>query len=51
MDRETAYAHLAQELGLDRDACHMSLMDTETARRVPAAVDVIRASFERDRFR
>jgi hypothetical protein len=44
MDREAAYVRLAEELGIDRDACHMGLMDTEMARRVPATVKVIRAS-------
>lgn len=43
MDREAAYALLAQELGIDRNACHMGLMDTEMARRIPAAVKVIRS--------
>jgi len=50
MDREAAYARLAQELGIDRDACHMGLMDTEIAKRVPAAVKAIRASLTRERL-
>src|SRR5438067_898121 len=43
VDRDTAYELLAQELGIERDACHMSLMDAEVARRVPRAVKAIRA--------
>nr|WP_157196590.1 zinc-finger-containing protein [Methylobacterium sp. 88A] len=49
MDRETAYERLAQELGIERGACHMSKMDVETARRVPPAVKLIRASLPRNR--
>lgn len=49
MDREAAYDRLAQELGIERDACHMSQMDVETARRVPPAVKIIRASLPRSR--
>lgn len=45
--REAAYMRLAQELGIAPELCHMSLMDTETARRVPAAVRAIRASLSR----
>lgn len=44
VDRDTAYELLAQELGIERDACHMSQMDFEVARRVPRAVKAIRAS-------
>lgn len=44
VDRESAYKLLAQELGIERDACHMSLMEAEVARRVPRAVKAIRAS-------
>lgn len=47
MDREAAYERLAQELGIEREACHMSKMDVEMARRVPPAVKVIRASLPR----
>lgn len=47
MDRETAYMRLAQELGIDRDACHMGLMDAEMAKRVPAAVKAIRSRYDR----
>lgn len=43
IDREVAYAMLAQELGIERDACHMRLMDAEVARRVPRAAKAIRA--------
>lgn len=43
VDREIAYELLAQELGIERDTCHMSLMDAEVARRVPHAVEAIRA--------
>lgn len=35
--RSRAYALLAQELGIRPDACHMKLMDKETAWRVPEA--------------
>jgi len=47
MDREDAYVRLAQELGIDRADCHMSMMDTEMARRVPIAVKAIRLSLGR----
>lgn len=44
VDREIAYELLARELGIERDACHMSLMGAEVALRVPRAVKSIRAS-------
>ncbi|MHB2211492.1 zinc-finger-containing protein [Methylobacterium sp. CM6257] len=44
LDRDTAYELLARELGIERDACHMSRMDFEVARRVPRAVKAIRAA-------
>lgn len=43
VDRDTAYELLAQELGIERDSCHMSQMDFEVARLVPRAVKAIRA--------
>lgn len=39
--RGEAYKHLASEMGLTRDQCHMKVMDEFTARRVPAAVQRI----------
>lgn len=50
VDRETAYELLAQELGIERDACHMRLMEAEVARRVPRAVKAIRASLAAETF-
>lgn len=44
LERDTAYELLARELGIERDACHMSQMEFEVARRVPRAVKAIRAS-------
>ena len=41
VDRNSAYALLARELDLDPSACHMKLMDKETAHRVPAATHEI----------
>lgn len=41
VDRDTAYELLAQELGIQREACHVSLMEAEIARRVPRAVKAI----------
>ncbi|NEU14433.1 hypothetical protein G3T14_20225 [Methylobacterium sp. BTF04] len=41
LEREAAYVRLAQELGIERDACHMSSMDAEIAKRVPAVVKEI----------
>jgi hypothetical protein len=44
VDRDTAYELLAHELGIARDACHMSQMEFEVARRVPRAAKTIRAT-------
>ncbi len=43
LDRDEAYQRLALELGIDPEKAHMTAMDAETARRVPAAVRVIGA--------
>ena len=34
MSRNAAYRWLAEELGMNREDCHMSLFDEETCRRV-----------------
>lgn len=47
LQREVAYVWLAQELGIERDLCHMSLMDTETAQHALKAAKAIRASLEK----
>lgn len=46
MTRSAAYRALSRELGLTKDECHMKLMDKDTARRVPAACEVIRAAVQ-----
>lgn len=42
MKRKHAYKRLAQLLGIPRQECHISLMDRDTAERVPFLVDQIR---------
>lgn len=42
--RSNAYKRLAAELGMTREECHISLMNEEQAKRVPPAVERIRAS-------
>lgn len=44
MPRGKAYALLREAMGLTKEQCHMKLMDRETAERVPAAVESIRAN-------
>ena len=43
LDRGVAYSLLAEHLGISVDECHMASMDSETARRVPDIVEIIRA--------
>lgn len=43
VSRSKAYRLLSEELNLTRDECHMSLMDEETALRVPEAAGRIKA--------
>jgi hypothetical protein len=43
MKRSRAYALLVEELDIPAKECHMALMDEETARRVPPAVERIKA--------
>lgn len=42
LSRTAAYQALAAELGIAKEACHMKLMDRETAEAVPLAVKKIR---------
>lgn len=43
LSRAQAYKRLAEELGIARRDCHISLMDEATASRVPNAAQRIRA--------
>ena len=44
MTRSKAYKLLADKLGLHITKCHMKIMDTDTALKVPAAVLEIKAA-------
>lgn len=43
LSRSEAYRRLAKVMGLSPGECHMAQMDAVTARRVPAAVEIILA--------
>ena len=48
VSRKEAYRLLAAELGIPEKEAHMSIMDSKTARRVPAAVARIRTRLMKD---
>lgn len=45
MERRRAYQWLAAEMNMRPRDCHIKLMDAETAKRVPGAVDSIRRAW------